>query len=151
MTSSHRPSTGIFGTALAVLPLWDPESAVASPVTGIRMMALAEVLACVGLRATALYERIAAGTFPAPAPLTGQARRWAAFEVAHSLDERTARSLREAKERTRVIPAGAGCTPGDTLCWRRMIGIPAHCSVCAVTRNTAGAASAGVIRCRRRR
>lgn len=87
--------------APVALPFWGADPLVVSPVSAIVMLRRSEVLARVGLQKSALYEAIAAGTFPAPAPLTQCARRWAVHEVQAWIDERTDRSLRETKERLR--------------------------------------------------
>ena len=87
--------------APVVLPLWGAGPLVVPPVSDIVMLRRSEVVARVGLQKSALYDAVAAGTFPAPAPLTQCARRWAAHEVQAWIDECTVRSLRETKERLR--------------------------------------------------
>lgn len=62
-----------------------------------RILRLPEVLAATGLRHTAIYERIAAGTFPRPVPLGIRAVGWLAEEV-----EEWRRDLIEAREQKRV-------------------------------------------------
>ena len=82
-----------------VLPRWGSDPVVVSPVSDICMVRRTEVLVRVGLRKSALYEAVAGETFPAPAPVTVWARRWAAHEIQWWIDQCTARSLREAKRR----------------------------------------------------
>ena len=64
------------------LPPWSGLPAVVVPSTGIRMLRRGEVEVLVGLRKSAIFRRINAGDFPAPAPLGERARRWARHEIA---------------------------------------------------------------------
>ena len=85
--------------AAVALPLWGVHPVVVSPVSDIVMLRRSEVLSRVGLAKTAVYDGIEDETFPAPAPLTACARRWAAHEIQWWIALRTACSLREAKAR----------------------------------------------------
>ena len=64
------------------LPPWPGVPAVVVPSTGIRMVRRREVEQLVGLRKSAIFRRINAGDFPAPAPLGERVRRWARHEIA---------------------------------------------------------------------
>jgi prophage regulatory protein len=55
-----------------------------------RVLRLPEVEVMVGMRHSAIYEAIAAGTFPPPVELTASARGWIEAEVENWLDERIA-------------------------------------------------------------
>ena len=55
-----------------------------------RLLRLPEVVARTGLGKSSIYKRIAAGTFPAPVPLTATARAWCESEVMAWVAERVA-------------------------------------------------------------
>ena len=67
---------------LVTLPRWvpDPSLALGCP-RGIQMLREAEVERLVGLKHTAIYDRMNAGEFPWPAPLGDRVRRWARHEI----------------------------------------------------------------------
>ena len=87
MSSLHDP---------VVLPRWSPESVRVPALRAVRMLTLSEVEAREGMKKTSLYRAIASGAFPAPAPLTSNARRWPAHEIDAWVQTRIERSLREA-------------------------------------------------------
>lgn len=93
MSSLHDP---------VVLPRWSAESVRVPALRAVRMLTLSEVEARVGMKKTSLYRAIASGAFPAPAPLTSNARRWPAHEIDAWVQTRIERSLRKAKQR---VPA----------------------------------------------
>ena len=96
-------------------PLWIPgEVDVPPALCEIRMLRLREVLPRVGLGKSAFYDAIDAGLYPAPAPLTATARRWAAHEITHALRERMERSLREAKRRVQPVFARPSLLAGGS-------------------------------------
>lgn len=59
-----------------------------------KIIRLPAVIERVGLQRTAIYERIAEGTFPKPVPLGGHAVGWVEAEVQEWIDGRI--ELREA-------------------------------------------------------
>ena len=83
------------------LPFWGVHPVVVPPVSDIFMLRRWQVLARVGLAKSVVYDAIGDETFPAPAPVTVCARRWASHEIQTWIDQRTARSLRQAKARLR--------------------------------------------------
>ena len=69
-------------------PPWRGLPPVAVPARGIQMLRRGEVEALVGLRKSAIFRRIGAGEFPAPAPLSERVRRWAHHEIVAWIRER---------------------------------------------------------------
>lgn len=82
-----------------VLPAWRPEDVRVPPLSALRMLRLRDVEARVLRKRTAIYRDIAAGVFPAPAPLTCAARRWPAHEVEAWRLARLTASIRVARSR----------------------------------------------------
>ena len=55
-----------------------------------RFIRLPEVIRRTGYKRTSIYEKISAGTFPAPSPLGPRAVAWGAEEIDKWMDERVA-------------------------------------------------------------
>lgn len=72
------------------MPLWSPDIEVSPHPRGIRMLKLPQVERLVGTKHSCIYNCIAGGAFPRPAPLGRQVRRWAWHEVQASIDARNA-------------------------------------------------------------
>ncbi len=53
-----------------------------------RLLRLPEVAERVGLRRTAIYEKVAAGTFPSPVHVTSRAVRWKESQIENWIAER---------------------------------------------------------------
>ena len=81
-------------------PKWSPEMALGEYPTGLRLLKLAAVEEMVGLKSSQIYRLIERGLFPAPVPLTPNARRWLVHEVDEWLKGRVALSLMISGERT---------------------------------------------------
>jgi len=56
----------------------------------LHLLRLPQVIERTALGRSTLYDRIAAGTFPAPVPLTATARAWRSDEVDAWIEARTA-------------------------------------------------------------
>ena len=67
------------------------QHALATVASRRRVLRLPEVEAVTGLKHSAIYEAIAAGTFPAPIALTASARGWIETEIDAWLDQRIAK------------------------------------------------------------
>jgi prophage regulatory protein len=52
----------------------------------IRLLRLPEVIRAVGLRRSAIYARVAAGTFPAPVSIGARSVAWVSDDVAKWID-----------------------------------------------------------------
>ena len=87
-----------------VLPQWTPDLEVGDHPSGIRLLYRREVVDRVGLGSSQIYRFIEAGRFPAPIPVTKDARRWVEHEVNVWLRSRIAASLRIAGVRVKRTP-----------------------------------------------
>ena len=87
-----------------VLPRWDPQMALRDYPTGMRLLRLSEVEERVGLKSSQIYRLIERGLFPAPVPITQNARRWLEHEIDGWLRGRVALSLKISGERELLPP-----------------------------------------------
>ena len=72
-----------------------------------RLLRLPQVIERTGLGRSSIYERVAAGTFPAAVPLTATARAWPESEVQQWISARIAE--RDARPSSRPdVQTGAG-------------------------------------------
>ena len=68
-----------------------------------------EVMARTGIKERTLFNRIRAGTFPAPIALGYRLNRWPLAEVEKWLDDQTAREVEAWLSRRKDAEAAAGC------------------------------------------
>ena len=87
---------------------WRPEMALGEYPARLRLLKLSAVEEMVGLRSSQIYRLIERGLFPAPVPLTPNARRWPVHEVDEWLKGRVALSLKISGERTVRRPSEDG-------------------------------------------
>ena len=81
------------------IPEWSPEMALREYPTGLRLVKRCVVEEMVGMKESNIYRLIGRGLFPAPVPLTPNARRWLAHEVDEWRKGRVALSLKISGER----------------------------------------------------
>lgn len=86
--------------APVTFPKWVPELALGEPPAGLRLLKRSAVEEKVGLKSSQIYRLIEWGLFPAPVPLTENARRWLVHEVDEWLKGRVALSLKISGART---------------------------------------------------
>ena len=87
-----EPALGSFlDLTVSYIGIEKHQHALATVASRRRVLRLPEVEAVTGLKHSAIYEAIAAGTFPAPIALTASARGWIETEIDAWLDQRIAK------------------------------------------------------------
>ena len=81
-------------------PEWTAKMAFGDYPTGMRLLTLLAVEKQVGLKSSQIYRLIGREHFPAPVPLTQNARRWLVHEIEAWLRGRVALSLKISGHRT---------------------------------------------------
>ena len=79
---------------------WTAEMALGIHRPGMRLLKLRDLHELVGLKSSQIYRLIEQGDFPAPVPLTKNARPWPVHEIEEWLRGRVALSLKISGQRT---------------------------------------------------